>query len=526
LDWSTSHVVFGETGAAHATDADPRARFHAMTRGQRVAGHARGEAAPSVSNTSGSGGGDWNATLNTTGANSGVPQDRFPAKFSFDPAAGADCTNDFVMIGLNVAGSAGQANLIGANNLYSNPGGTGFCGGTGPNVKWAFNVGAAPITTSVTLSLDGTKVAFVMNSNPPVLGVLTLGTGGGSTTSPITPGQNGSSLQTLTAPPGTSITNSSIFVDYTNDVAYVGDDQGHLYKISPFFNGVPNLSGSWAVNPLQVGSGILTSPVFDFVNGVVMVGSSDGALYGFAAADGTSITNSPIQLNVASCGGGPCSQGILAPPVLDVTNKFVYAGYSEDAFVNTVAAQAQVAYTTGPLSFEAAGNVKRISMGQANLINISKGAFSDSYFASGTNTSWLYMSCGSPDAGSGTTLYGITFDASRRFSGRVTFFPVSAGDERCSPVTEFPFPFSRTVSPSFDFILFSLPVSSTLISYELINNSAVTKAVPGGTSGIIVDNSSGVSEAGSVYFTSLAADPACTGGNAICAYKKHLNDLQ
>jgi hypothetical protein len=526
LDWSSSHVVFGETGAAHAADADPRARFHAMTRGQRVAGHTRGEAAPSVANTSGTGGGDWSGTLNTTGAMSGVPQDRFPAKFSFDPTAGASCTNDFVMIGLNVAGSAGQANLIGANNLYSNPGGTGFCGGTGPNVQWAFNVGAAPITTSVTLSLDGTKVAFVMNSNPPVLGVLTLGAGGGSTTAPITPGQNGSSIQTLTAPPGTSITNSSIFVDYTNDVAYVGDDQGHLYKISPFFNGVPNLSPSWATNPLQVGSGILTSPVVDIVNGVVMVGSSDGALYGFATADGTSITNAPIQLAVASCGGGPCSQGILAPPVLDVTNKFAYAGYSEDAFDNTLAAQAQVAYTTGPLSFEAAGNVKRIPVGQANLINISKGAFSDSYFASPTNTSWAYLTCGSPDAGSGTTLYGITFDASRRFNGRFTFFPVSAGDERCSPVTEFPFPFSRSVSPSFDFILFSLPVSGTLISYELINNSVVTASVPGGTSGIIVDNSTGVSEAGSVYFTSLAADPACTGGNAICAYKKHLNDLQ
>jgi hypothetical protein len=131
---------------------------------------------------------DW--SVNLGGAGSRIAPGMSPAKYSFDVGAGADCTNDFVVFGLNLAGGSGQATILAYNNLYTEPGGTGFCSGTGPSVEWAYNTGGA-INTSPVLSLDGTKVAWVAGTNPPVFHVLTIGTigsNGTSATSPAVPG--------------------------------------------------------------------------------------------------------------------------------------------------------------------------------------------------------------------------------------------------------------------------------------------------------------------------------------------------
>ncbi len=61
----------------------------------------------------------------------------FPAKYSFDIDAAPNCANDYVVFGLNVAGSAGQANLLGLNQLYRGTG--GLCGTGTANVNWAYN---------------------------------------------------------------------------------------------------------------------------------------------------------------------------------------------------------------------------------------------------------------------------------------------------------------------------------------------------------------------------------------------------
>lgn len=53
-----------------------------------------------------------------------------PAKYGFDTTAAPDCINDYVVFGLNVAGSGTQANLIAFNQLYSGTG--GLCGTGGP----------------------------------------------------------------------------------------------------------------------------------------------------------------------------------------------------------------------------------------------------------------------------------------------------------------------------------------------------------------------------------------------------------
>ena len=43
----------------------------------------------------------------------------FTAKFNFNVNAAPSCANDFVVFGLNAAGSGTQANIVGVNNLYA-----------------------------------------------------------------------------------------------------------------------------------------------------------------------------------------------------------------------------------------------------------------------------------------------------------------------------------------------------------------------------------------------------------------------
>ena len=93
---------------------------------------------------------DWSENMGT-GATVGAGQ--YPGKFGFDVTT-SSCANDFVVFNTGLAGSGTQASIIAYNNLYSG------CGGTVPSVYWAYNTGGT-ITTSVTLSTDGSQLAFV-----------------------------------------------------------------------------------------------------------------------------------------------------------------------------------------------------------------------------------------------------------------------------------------------------------------------------------------------------------------------------
>ena len=97
----------------------------------------------------------------------------YPAKFTFDVNATANCATDFIVYPVNVAGSGTQPNIVAFNNLYSGTTPTaGICnrtpvGGVDDGVSattfWSYNIQAAGgrVATSPALSLDGTKVAFV-----------------------------------------------------------------------------------------------------------------------------------------------------------------------------------------------------------------------------------------------------------------------------------------------------------------------------------------------------------------------------
>ncbi len=351
MDWSHSHLLFTDGGPGQAplnARQDPRARTQWMREslpmlrqrlpppvgeGGNLPG-ARPEPGPDlirrprppIHSPEPALHGDWNFSLQTARDNSGVPTNRYPAKYSFAPGGAANCATDFVVYGLNVQGSATQANLIGINNLYV--GTTGLCGtvpnggGSGgvptPNVRWAYSDTGGAITSSITLNLAGTKVAYIANSSPATLRVLTLGAGTGAVTAPTD--VTSATLASVTL--SDTISNSSIFVDYQNDIGWVGDNAGHLYKISGIFNGTPTLALTLTPDATNCNglNGVMTAPVYDSGTDAVFVACESGFLYGYTAASGTPVAMAGIRL-------ARPTPGIVAPAIVDATNHVLYAFY-------------------------------------------------------------------------------------------------------------------------------------------------------------------------------------------------------
>ena len=134
FDWTQRHLMFNRsTFAEHPERAlqEPRILFQVIREQGRPSQHVPllgGPEAESVTER------DWNVSLGTGHVAFGMS----PAKFGFDPSQPPSCTADFVLFGLNVAGTTGgQANLVAYNNLYSGTG--GLCGTGGPTVLFAYN---------------------------------------------------------------------------------------------------------------------------------------------------------------------------------------------------------------------------------------------------------------------------------------------------------------------------------------------------------------------------------------------------
>jgi len=188
---------------------------------------------------------DWSIPLGT----GIVAPNMFPAKYNFDINAAPDCANDYVVFGLNVAGATpGQANLVGVKNLYSGSG--GICGAN-PTVNWAYNASTAGgvVRTSPAVSLDGKRIVYVESTaGTAIVHVLAWKAGEGTAaTVAATPTLNGACTGTVAAPTSSCLksvtfsttatdTLASPWVDYQTDKAFVGGDDGKIYRISCVFN--------------------------------------------------------------------------------------------------------------------------------------------------------------------------------------------------------------------------------------------------------------------------------------------------
>jgi len=560
MDWSTSHLAYpriGEINSLIALQHDPRAilSWQAAERQDfiRVRGprHFLGQQDHQ----------DWSISLGT----GGMAPAMYPAKFTFDVNATANCATDFIVYPVNVAGSGTQPNLVAFNNLYSGTTPTaGICNrtpsgsdtGVAATTFWSYNVQAAGgrVATSPALSLDGTKVAFVETAAGAAhFHVLAWKSGDGVATNLqlVTSPKTINSFATLAPVAGTgtatdltlgssSDTLSSPFVDYANDFAYIGNDTGTLFRVIHVFctnqsctnagSPAPSLDGNWGSGGglATACSGQLTGPVVDGRTGNIFVGCSDGKLYGFTPG-GASIPGSPLIVGTGSGTGG-----IVDPPMVDAVNGFAYVVSGNSAGGTQVLVQASTTSFSSPTPVTA-------RLGPASSFNLHAPAFNAAYFSSGFTTvanvqgtsnsngtngntsNWQIYEYGDDGfSGRELTLYGVGFNSSHVMtSGAASNFLQIVGSPSCelSPITEF-------LNGSTDQLYVSglLNAPPNLAEYNLtdfsglfpkvlfpVNSSGpvgASTAEGNGTTGMVVDNISSSAQASSIYFGVLGSNTA------------------
>jgi hypothetical protein len=522
---------------------------------------------------------DWAESLGPGASTGNATYPQFPAKFTYDVSQGSITCADFVAFPTNVPGvtgtseaAPGQPSIIGYENLYAGPGGTGVCntGTDAATVAWAYNTNASGDTTGVVsgspvISGDGTKIAFVeSNSGGSVLrllevsefdgvdinGVMVVATptnvftsGGWSA---CTPGE--SCMISLTFSTSTAV-NSSPFYNFAFDTLYLGDDSGVLHKFTGVFNGTPAevTTGGW---PITVHAGAaLTPPVQDSTTNTLFVGDSTGVLS--FVMDTGSTTGTCLGGGSPPCLGSttvPATDGtlpIIDPPTLDPTTGkvFVFVGDSGNPTITGLAEGAYVVQANEDLT-----GVVDVNVGNFGA-PLHSGDFDNTYLNSspGSIAGFLWV-CGK-GASDVPTLRRVGFSADGTETSAspqlLQLGNTTGAAGQCSPVSEFFNPNVVTGGVTgTDFIFFSvqsgdrarigLPFTHCLGTGCVMSANVTSGSVPtsllssapelGGASGIIIDNFGTDSQESNIYFSRLkqSALSSCGGSGASlvgCAVK-------
>ena len=478
-----------------------------------------------------------------------------PAKYVFDVTAAPSCSGDFVAMGIPANAVAGsQANIVGYNNLYTGSSPTGICSGTAPTVMFAYASGAGEVPGSISISPDGTQLAYVEDllSGSSVFHLLTIGTSGtngASPTAPVVPGIAGgnNAVDTTVALSGGSgscaaqSSTTSPFIRYTTndaypDAAYVttyswsatvpGTGTGCLYKIGPVFSGgTPTIA--WSV-PI---SAVPSSPVYDTTSNKVFFTDSSGNI------DYVTDTGTPSTYSSVAVAAGTTSEN---PPTVDSINEMVYATFNTNG-TNAVVVQA-------PIGNLASFVTVPVGTGNTTYTGPYGVDFNNAWYTGGPGSAGALMYVAGTGSGTVPTLYSVGFGAggvmntSVNSSARLTSItdPVTGnptvGD--ASYVTEFFNANDTTGGPDGTDYLFvgvtdscaateggnagcvmSLNITSGAPTNTSIP-SATAIAAPGGSTGIIVDNDANTTaypQASSAYYGTK------NGGTLVKATQNGLN---
>jgi hypothetical protein len=549
LDWSTRHILFTNGGTPEVrakASQDIRNWINWSQRSSFLFPRYRGPFSRPILPPKKHVRVDWAMSLGPgNGGNGGMAVGESPAKYSFSSDGTYNCASDFAVYTIAAAPTTTQANIVAFNNLYTGtassscpfgpqtPPTTDF---TKPTFMWSYAAGASASFLSPTLSLDGTKVSFIENGTPALFDVLTP-TGGQGTdaTHPVVLKVASASLVRLdytnSAVAGCKSSagnsNSSAYIDYTNDVAYVGADNGILYKITGVFKGTPAVQYCVTVKAGK----LLTSAVYDQVSNQVFV--SDGfSVYAYTpGAAGFTATGS---IAVASAAAG---DPIVLSPIVDTTNGFVYVFSGADSTnTNSIVSQMNLALTSQVTA----------AIGPASTQFILDGDFDNAYFTLGpkTGAGTLY-GCGT-QANNATkpSLYALSFKSP---NGLMNTTPAVSDNRNINGATN---P-AGTCSPLLDFFdgttdrlfvgtgNFGGTTGANLVTEWNVTTRIASNATPpnntatnewGGASAFTVDNVAIVPQASSIYFGTLRPPPAGNttpcGATNFCAVKLTQSGLQ
>jgi len=561
-DWSSRHLLMPGTRAEDVLGAgarDPRHVYNMVMRQVAVENARRNKRRHSRAIKI-----DWAVSLE----NGYVAQNMFPAKYRFDVNA-ENCNSDFVVFGLIVTGGT-QANLVGINNLYTSASPT--CNSGNPWVAFAYNTAnnGGQIRTSLTLSTTGTKVAFVESTatasyfhvlvlpNPIPTPPAQTGTvrAPQTPTSCVTPTTAGCMTNLLIA--NATNTNSSVWVDYNTDTAYVGANNGLLYKIAPVFGGgAPALvaDANWPVTVSNQANRVLTDPVVDVQSARIFLGDGEGYLYAVSLTAPAKTYAARQTIGWATHGAGT---GVVDPPIVvndsanPTTNQvFAFTGCSWVGGVGGGVSQLPANFVTGtPTTSNTVDLGSSDGQGNCTTGNLHSGTFDNAFWLNGTTTGHM-IACGfvsgttgAPLIPSNPKIYFFPFNSTSHLitsTGSTSFVVNNTVGDECSPLTEF---YDGTTDRLFfgvgsttDGFLETSTITSSLTTPTCTGapTSSCVRAPSalGGTSGIVIDNQ--LSNGGTnIYFTTLAPGSVngqnchVTGGAATpyCAVKLTQSALQ
>jgi len=571
LDWTSHHIVVSgglEAENLRAAQAEPRILFQLADRNlvnlrRDDPGDGPAEPLGPLTRKRIDGGGgtdrknikiDWSVNL----GNGNVAANMFPAKFSFNVNGDPDCTGDFVVFPLNVAGANnGQANLVGINRLYSgNP--SGLCG-TNPNVNWAYNgttVAGGAVLTAAVISLDGKKIAYVESAaNSARFHVLTWVAGQGTVnrarTLIVPPNCTAASncLKTVAFSTTATASLASPWVDYATDKAFVASDDGKIYRISCVFSCALNSNPTvdWTFTLPVAGTGGAqpkpNGPVYNSPNGRLFVADQLGEVWVINASGSTpSLFAGPIMIGGGGCTTtnppgrtgtpSPCTAsggafGIPDSVILDASGAsqkiFVFSGND-----GTPGASAVVAQMNQDLTGLVRVHVGRGSVGLGSGVDLHSGTFDNNYWGDDPSTGELFL-CGTGPGDATPYHYWIGFTSYPVMNSTPTNLlqRVNAPGVACTPYNEFYNPNLNLGGQAghHDLLISGLvdPVNGYIITND-ISGGSVTAALNfvnyrGGISGVIIDNNSTAAQASSVYFSTLTTVTVGTCNNARCAVK-------
>ena len=467
------------------------------------------------------------------------------------------------------SGTAGQPTIFAVNQLYSS---CASATAGPPMAFWAYNTGTgATVTSSPIISLDGTQVAFVQSSGGVASLVLLKWSAvtAGTTGAPAVPTSvAAASYKACTAPCMTSFslaannTNSSPYLYYDTDELWVGDDAGVMHKFTNIFLGATTpaevVTGGW---PATVDAGlILSSPIYDKVGNLVYVGTQrtpdTGGFPGTAHGGRLHTVNNGTGAVLASgqLAGNPVagtntgSMGVGDAVIVDQSARRIYAFVATDTTTaaaacnnNTANVECHAAYQfNADASISGSTGLAKANFGRGQIWSRvgHAGVFDNAYYtsASAANPSGNLYVCGSVATGASSrqpTLWKIPITANAM--GAPTAAPAlvgadtsdaSGGGGTCSPITD-------VQNGTHNYIYVSVPeqgnrtgcAGSCVYVYDLsaiatwtTANATAGLAAAGGTSGIVIDNTSAIGGASQIYYSTLTSP-----GGAVQASQAALN---